>query len=78
MNLRGRYFTWINELQGNERQVGFIAQEVEEQLPEVVSVGAGDTKGVAYGKVTALLVNAMKEQQAQIELLKQEVELLKQ
>jgi len=78
MNLRGRYFTWINELQGDERQVGFIAQEVEEQLPEVVSVGAGDTKGVAYGKVTALLVNAMKEQQAQIELLKQEVELLKQ
>ena len=78
MNLRGRYFTWKNELQSDERQVGFIAQEVEEQLPEVVDNGGGDTKGIAYGKVTALLVNAIKEQQAQIELLKQEVELLKQ
>ena len=76
MNLRGRYFTWINELQSDERQVGFIAQEIEEQLPEVVSVGAGDMKGVAYGSVTPLLVNAIKEQQAIIEDLKSRIETL--
>jgi hypothetical protein len=76
MNLRGRYFTWKNELQSNERQVGFIAQEVEEQLPEVVDNGGGDTKGIAYGKVTALLVNAIKEQQTIIEDLKSRIETL--
>ena len=68
--------TWKNELQSDERQVGFIAQEVEEQLPEVVDNGGGDTKGIAYGKVTALLVNAIKEQQTIIEDLKSRIETL--
>ena len=74
--MRGRYFTWKNELQNNEKQVGFIAQEVEEQLPEVVTATAGGTKGVSYGKVTALLVNAIKEQQEIIESLKTRIETL--
>ena len=75
-NLRGRYYTWINELQDNERQVGFIAQEVEQQVPEVISEGAGGTKGVAYGKLTAVLVNAIKEQQTIIEDLKSRIQTL--
>ena len=74
--MRGRYFTWKNELQNNEKQVGFIAQEVEEQLPEAVTAAAGGTKGVSYGKVTALLVNAIKEQQEIIESLKARIETL--
>ena len=74
--LRGRYFTWINELQGDKKQVGFIAQEVEEQVPEVVTEGASGTKGVSYGKLTAVLVNAIKEQQTIIEDLKSRIETL--
>ena len=74
--MRGRYFTWKNGLQNNEKQVGFIAQEVEEQLPEAVTAAAGGTKGVSYGKVTALLVNAIKEQQEIIESLKARIETL--
>ena len=49
------------------RQVGFLAQEVEEVLPEIVRTGANGYKTVAYGKVVPLLVEAMKQQQKQIE-----------
>jgi hypothetical protein len=72
-NLTGRRYNWIDENRGSEKQVGFIAQEVEEFLPEVVTSGAAGTKGVSYGKVTALLVEAIKEQQQIIEDLKQRI-----
>ncbi|MEL6123483.1 MAG: tail fiber domain-containing protein [Bacteroidota bacterium] len=53
-----------------ERQLGFIAQDIEEFLPEVVRTNGDGYKAVDYSKVTALLVEAMKEQQQQIETLK--------
>jgi len=54
-------------------KVGFIAQEVEKILPEVVFTNPVDgLKGVNYAEITAVLVEAVKEQQKQIELLKQE------
>ncbi len=49
------------------RQVGFIAQNVEEVLPEVVRTNADGYKAVDYSKITALLNEAVKEQQLQIE-----------
>jgi hypothetical protein len=48
------------------RQVGFIAQEVEEVLPEVVNTDGHGYKSVDYAKITALLNEAIKEQQEQI------------
>ena len=44
-------------------QVGFIAQNVEEVLPEVVRTNGDGYKAVDYAKVTALLNEAIKEQQ---------------
>ncbi|MFN8209276.1 MAG: tail fiber domain-containing protein, partial [Bacteroidales bacterium] len=58
------------------RQVGFIAQEVEKVLPEVVDNSQGHYS-MQYAPVTALLVEALKEQQKMIEELKAEVEKLK-
>jgi hypothetical protein len=52
-----------------ERQIGFIAQEVAEVLPEVVSRGSDGYHSVDYGKVTPLLVEAIQEQQEQIDAL---------
>jgi len=51
------------------RSIGFIAQEIEKIIPEVVSGENGD-KGVAYGLITAVLVEAVKEQNSEIEKLK--------
>ena len=67
-----------NDVPGNPRQVGVIAQEVEKVLPEVVSYNEEtDTKSVAYGNMVGLLIEAIKEQQEQIEALKSEINSLK-
>ncbi len=43
-----------------EKQIGFIAQEVESIVPEVVS-GEEGHKGIAYGNLTALTVSAIQD-----------------
>jgi hypothetical protein len=48
--------------------VGVIAQEMEAVLPEVVQ--DGDYKSVAYGNIVGVLIEAIKQQQAQIDELK--------
>jgi len=59
------------------KQVWFIAQEVEKVIPEVVTTDGEWYKWVEYANITALLVNAIKEQQKQIEELKSEVRELR-
>ena len=53
-------------------QIGFIAQELHELIPEVVQTGDSDW-GVNYGRLTAILTKAIQEQQEQIETLKTEL-----
>ena len=60
-----------NHKQG--RQIGLIAQEIEDIIPEVVKeekIYDEKWKGVNYEKLTAVLIGAVKEQQEQIEELK--------
>ena len=59
------------------RQAGVIAQEVQKVLPEVVRETSDGTLTVAYGNMVGLLIEAIKEQQGQIEDLKAEVTALK-
>lgn len=62
LNLNGVYFEWIDkDSGGNERKIGFIAQEVEQIVPELVFKLNNGLKGVHYKEVTALLVEAVKE-----------------
>jgi len=76
--LNGVYFDWRNETEagtfGGGRQVGLIAQDVEKVLPEVVGQDARGYKSVDYEKVVPLLVEAIKEQQKQIDALKDALE----
>lgn len=51
-----------------KNEIGVIAQEVREVLPEVVM--DGEYLSVAYGNIVGLLIEAIKEQQEQIEDLK--------
>jgi hypothetical protein len=51
-----------------EHQIGVIAQEVEKIIPEVVY--GDEIKSVAYGNLVGLLIEAIKEQQKEIEELK--------
>ena len=56
-----------------KRHAGVIAQEVEKVLPEVVTDLDG-TKTVAYGNLVGLLIEAIKDQQKQIDALKEKLE----
>jgi hypothetical protein len=57
----------------DERKAGLIAQEVEEILPEAVSVTKEGTKSLDYSATIAVLVEAIKEQQVQIDELKEKL-----
>jgi hypothetical protein len=46
-----------------KQKIGFIAQQLKEVLPEVVHENEDGIHSVAYGNITALLVEAVKEQQ---------------
>ena len=58
------------------QQIGFIAQEVEKHLPELIE-DKDDIKRMSYGNMTAVLVKAIQEQQTQIEALQSEINTLK-
>ena len=49
---------------------GVIAQELKEVLPEAVHTDANGVHSVAYGNITGLLIEAVKELSAQVEELK--------
>ena len=79
MALKPRRFDWKN---GNKTQVaGFIAQEVEAVLPDLIDGFKDDTiedaKGVRMGDMIPTLVKAIQEQQEQIEALQSEINILK-
>ena len=52
------------------KQIGFIAQEVERSLPELVDTDDKGYKTIAYTKLIPILVEAIKSQQRQIDALK--------
>ena len=59
------------------KQIGLIAQDVEKVLPEVVTTDKEGYKSISYDKITALLIEAIKEQQEEISQLKKEIAVLK-
>lgn len=77
LQLRGVEYT---RKDSGSQEIGVIAQEVEEVLPEVVHISDAtaeddteytDIRSVDYGRMVSVLIEAMKEQQAQIEELKE-------
>ncbi len=67
--LRGVCFFWKDESYGKGEQIGMVAQEVEGIIPQMVST-VKDTKLVHYQGLVPVLVEAIKEQQREIEMLK--------
>ena len=58
-------------------KIGVIAQETLPIVPEVVNQDNAGMYNVSYGNMTALLIEAIKEQQVQIEEMKKEIKELK-
>jgi hypothetical protein len=63
-------YKWKDSNLSTEEQIGVIAQEVEEIVPSLVSTNSKGQKAVAYQKLTALLIDAVKQQQKEIDELK--------
>lgn len=72
--LRGVSFEWRKD---GSAGAGVIAQEVEAVLPSAVRTDASGMKTVEYDQLVGVLIEAIKEQQAEIDALKQEIEALK-
>ncbi len=77
MQLRPVEYTLINS---DLNQVGFIAQEVNKLVPEVVTGTEGDLEkgeilGITYANLVAVLTKAIQEQQKQIDGLNKQVEV---
>jgi hypothetical protein len=77
MQLNGYRYHWKPELKrDNSMQVGLIAQNIETVLPELVTTDKEGNKSVAYQNMVAVLIEAVKEQQQQINELKLQVAAL--
>jgi hypothetical protein len=76
LELGGYEFDWREDsvVHGNKgHDVGVIAQEVEAVLPEAVQTRSSGMKAVRYEKIIPLLIETIKEQQKQIDELKNRI-----
>ncbi len=82
-NIKGVSFSWnqrykkLDPYASEQRQIGLIAQDVEKSLPELVTkVGKEHYRTIYYDKMTAILVEAVKELKFQNEKLQKRVYFL--
>jgi hypothetical protein len=75
--LNGYTFDWIQEYSGDKtRQIGLVAQEVYSVQPELISYREFNQEEIMvldYSKVTALLINAVKELSAKVKDLESKI-----
>lgn len=78
LQLQGVSYHWKTD---GELDMGLIAQDVEKIFPELVKTsmepGSEPAKTINYGKLTGPIIEAIKEQQTQIDELKNDIEELK-
>ena len=74
LQLRGVEFDRIDK---DAHQIGVIAQEVEEIVPDVVHTNEEGMKSVAYGNLVAVLIEAVKDLKGEITELRAELDELK-
>jgi N-acetylneuraminic acid mutarotase len=86
LQTNGLYYHWrVDEFKernfNKDRQMGFVAQEIEKIFPELVQTDAQGYKSVDYARLTPVLVEAIKELSAKLvsdtQSLRSEIEELK-
>ena len=77
LQMRGVYYNRIDD-ESKKRQIGVIAQEVDEVIPEAVTYcDVNDEYGVAYGNLAGLFIESIKDQQTIIDKQAEEINSLK-
>ena len=82
-NIHGVKFEWNDKYKQlgratNGTQIGIIAQELEKEFPELVTTWGNESyRAVDYGRFSAVLLEAIKEQQQEIQEHQNEIKKLK-
>jgi hypothetical protein len=61
----------------NNKSLGFIAQEIEKTVPEVVWTDQDGYKTVEYGIIVSIVTGAIKEQQSRLDYIYERISKLK-
>lgn len=69
-NLRAVTFDWKDT---GKNDIGFIVEEIEKELPEVIGYDHGIPSSMDYAKMTSFLLQCVKEQQLEIKELKRNI-----
>ena len=73
LQMQGVKFDWKDE-EKTKDNYGFIAEDVEKIFPNLITYDTkGKAEGIQYTKMTAVLLEAIKEQQKQIDELKSKI-----
>jgi hypothetical protein len=72
--LNGYTYNWIDPQQDNETQMGVLAQEVQKVYPNLVRTDPNGNLSVNYTGLIPVLIEAIKEQQKQIDEQKRLIE----
>ncbi len=76
--LNGYHYNWTKEAQRDSTtQIGMLAQNVENEFPEVVHTDAEGFKSVAYQNLIPVMIEAIKELKKENEAMKKELQELK-
>jgi hypothetical protein len=75
-SITGYYYKWIDKVD-TTAHFGVMAQDVEAVLPEIVSADDDGYKSVDYSKLSALLIEGIKEQNKKIEKLNTENDFMR-
>jgi len=87
-NIKGEYTEGLDAILGinpirfqyngeDYTHIGFSAQNVQKFIPEAAPLQKNGYLGIDSNAITAALINAVKEQQKEIEILRKEIEILK-
>jgi len=74
LSISGNTFTWNEKSSHEGNDIGVIAQEIEKVLPEIVTTRDNGYKAIQYEKLTALLIEAVKELSAKVDDLTNKLE----
>lgn len=78
LSLQPITYNWKPDFKGYnaQRQLGFSAQELEKYFPEIVQTDKDGYKALDYSRMTSVLVQAIKDQQQELDRLKAKMERL--
>lgn len=77
MNMHVHTFDFKNPMYGKGQQVGFIAQELEPILPQMIGHSSDGTLSVDYAKMSAITIAAIQEQEAHIDAQQKDINQLR-